>query len=468
MKLWGGRFEKETEDIVHSFSSSLPFDRRLAPYDVKVSEAHAQALEECGVLTAREAESISEALRAIKEELEQGTFPFGEDEDIHSAVERVLVERLGDSGAKLRTARSRNDQVVADLRLYVMDTSIALCQRLASLMEVILEQADRNMEIVMPGFTHLQPAQPVLLSHHLLAYFEMFSRDTERLMAARQQADRCPLGSGALAGVGYALNREMLSEQLGFSSLTANSMDAVSDRDFVADFLYACSLAAVHLSRLAEEMILWSSPAFGFMQLDESYATGSSIMPQKVNPDVAELARGKTGRIVGHMFSLLMMLKGIPLAYNRDLQEDKEGLFEAADQLDGMLMAMAGFLASATFDAGKMSEAAGEGFIVATDLADYLVRKGMPFLKAHQAAGKLVRLCVEKETALEDLPLSDFSKLEPMVGEDVYDHLTPRACVEARDVPGGTAPPRVQSALEEARHWLRERRDHWLSDYLRP
>jgi len=467
MKLWGGRFEKETEEKVHSFSSSLSFDRRLAPYEVKVSMAHAQALVECGVLTAEEAEGIIRALREMEVELEKGTFPFADDEDVHSAVERVLVERLGESGAKMRAARSRNDQVVADLRLFVMDATVAMCHRLAGLMEALLEQAEKNLGLIMPGFTHLQPAQPVLFSHHMLAYFEMFARDIDRMEAARRQADRCPLGSGALAGVTFKLNRELLAEQLGFGALTANSMDAVSDRDFVADFLYACCMASVHLSRLAEEMVLWSSPRFGFMSLDEAYATGSSIMPQKANPDVAELTRGKVGRMLGHLVTLLTVLKGLPLAYNRDLQEDKEGLFDAVDQLAGMLEVMAGALLTASFHAERLAEAAAEGYPNATDLADYLVRKGLPFLKAHQVAGKLVRLCMEKGTALEALPLEEYRKMETTVEEDVYDHLTLEAVVKARDLPGGTAPSRVEEALREARRWLEEKRDNWITGYLR-
>ena len=468
MKLWGGRFEKETEDLVHAFSSSLSFDRRLAPYDLKVSEAHVLALEECGVLTPDEREQVISALRVMKEEMEQGTFPLSDDEDIHTAVERVLVERLGDTGARLRAGRSRNDQVVAGLRLYLMDESVRLCQRLMNLMEVILEQAEGNLGVVMPGFTHLQPAQPVLLSHHLLAYFEMFKRDLGRLVEARRRMDRCPLGSGALAGVTFPLNREMLAEELGFSEVTANSIDAVSDRDFVADFIYACSMIAMHLSRLAEEIILWSTPRFGFINLDEAYATGSSIMPQKANPDVAELVRGKTGRIMGHLVSVLTMLKGLPLAYNRDLQEDKEGLFDAVDQLSSMLVVIAGALASAAFDAERLRGAAGEGFTNATDLADYLVRRGVPFLEAHGVVGKLVRLCMEMGIELKELPLEEFQRLDPRVGKDVYDHLSLDTCVRARDLPGGTAPARVEQAVEEARHWLEAERERWLSNYLRP
>jgi argininosuccinate lyase len=454
MKLWGGRFEKETEELVHTFSSSLSFDQRLAPYDLKVSEAHALALEECGVLSAEEREGIVSALREMRDEIQRDVFPFRDDEDIHTAVERVLVERLGDTGAKLRAGRSRNDQVVADLRLYLIDVSSRIGRRLLDMIEVLLDQAEANLGTVMPGFTHLQPAQPVLLSHHLLAYFEMFKRDYERMKDAKPRLDLCPLGSGALAGVTFRLNREMIAEELGFGGTTSNSMDAVSDRDFVADHLYLCSMASVHLSRLAEEIILWSTPRFGFISLDEAYTTGSSIMPQKSNPDVAELVRGKVGRMIGHLVSMLTVLKGLPLAYNRDLQEDKEGLFDASEQLVSMLEVTARTLASATFDSECLREAAGEGFPNATDLADYLVRKGVPFLQAHESVGKIVRLCIARGSSLEEISLADYRELEPRIEGDIYEHISLDACIQARDLPGGTATSRVEGALAAARAWL--------------
>jgi len=456
MKLWGGRFEKETEGLVHAFSSSLSFDRRLAPYDLAVSEAHALALEGCGVLSEGERKSIVSSLREIRDELEEGTFPFGDDEDIHSAVERTLVERLGDTGAKLRAGRSRNDQVAADLRLYLADTSARLGQRLKELMRSILEQAEANLGAIMPGFTHLQPAQPVLLSHHLLAYFEMFKRDALRMEEARHHLDCCPLGSGALAGVTFPLDREMIADELGFGTISANSMDAVSDRDFVADHLYACAMTAVHLSRLAEELVLWATSPFSFVALDEAYTTGSSIMPQKANPDVAELVRGKAGRVIGHLVALMVTLKGLPLSYNRDLQEDKEGLFDATDQLGSMLEVAARALVTATFNSERMREEAAVGFTNATDLADYLVRKGVPFLRAHESAGRLVRICLDRDVRLEELPLQDFKGVEQLIGEDVYGHLSLEACVKARDLPGGTSPAQVEKALSSARAWLGE------------
>lgn len=460
MKLWGGRFEKETEGTVHDFTSSLSFDRRLAPYDLKVSEAHALVLRECGVLSPEEHEAVVDALRRMREELEEGTFPFRDDEDVHTAVERTLVERVGSAGARLRAGRSRNDQVAADLRLYLMDESDALCRRLLELMSCLLDKAEENLGAVMPGYTHLQPAQPVLLSHHLMAYFEMLRRDVERLEQARARMDRCPLGSGALAGVTFAIDRALLAEEAGFSDITLNSMDAVCDRDFAADFLYASALIAVHLSRLAEEMVMWANPRFGFLIMDEAYATGSSLMPQKANPDVAELVRGKAGRMIGHLVSLLVVLKGQPLTYNRDLQEDKEGVFDAVDQLRSMLEVMAGALRTASFDRERMAEAAREGYMNATDLADYLVEKGIPFLRAHEIAGMAVRLCLQKGVGLEELPLEEYQKLEGSIGEDVYRRLSLEACMNARDVPGGTAPSRVEEALKEARSWLDKRRPY--------
>lgn len=466
MKLWGGRFDKETEERVHSFTASLSFDRRLARYDLKVSMAHARALEECEVLSREERQGVVEALTVMDREIEEGTFPFADDEDIHSAVERVLVERLGDTGARLRAGRSRNDQVAAGLRLYLMDESARAGHYLMDLMKALLDQAQINLGAVMPGYTHLQPAQPVLLSHWVLAYFEMFKRDLDRLDEAGRRADSCPLGSGALAGVTFPLDRDGLAEESGFSTVSANSMDAVSDRDFAADFLYSASMIMVHLSRLAEEMVLWSNPRFGFLVWDEAYATGSSIMPQKANPDVAELARGKAARAMGHLLSLLAMLKGQPLTYNRDLQEDKEGLFDGVDQLASALEVMAGALASSSFDVERMREAAAEGYTNATDLADYLVRKGVPFLEAHAAAGGLVRLCMERGKALEELSLEEFRGLHDRVEEDVYLHLSVEQCVRARDLPGGTAPDRVEEAIREARRWLDSERERRLSGYL--
>lgn len=462
MKLWGGRFEKEVDRAVHRYSSSLAYDRRLAPYDIRVSMVHAAALEGCGVLSAQEKEEVVRALRRMEEELEEGTFPFAEDEDIHSAVERVLVERLGGTGAKLRTARSRNDQVAADMRLYVMDEATRLARRVVRLMETLLQRAEEHLDVPLPGFTHLQPAQPLLLSHQLMAYFHMFGRDLARFEEARGRADSCPLGSGALAGVTFPLDRGMMAEELGFSGITANSVDAVSDRDFVLDLLFAAVTTAVHLSRMAEDFIFWCNPSVGFLRLDEAHATGSSIMPQKANPDVLELARAKAGRAAGHLLSLVMVLKGLPLAYNRDLQEDKEGLFDAVDQLHASLEVMTGLVATAVFDTVRMRGSALAGYANATDLADYLVRRGVPFLEAHRRVGVLVRRCLERGIELVDLTLEEMQEVEPLVGEDVYEHISLEGCLRARDLPGGTAPSRVEEEIGKARRWLKERRAYWL------
>ena len=466
MKLWGGRFEKETDRLVFSFTQSLSFDRRLLPYDIRVTRAHARVLGECGVLDPAEMERVLRLLEELEGEAERGEFGFSGEEDVHTAVERRLVERLGETGGKLRTARSRNEQVSADLRLMVMEECGQLLQLLGRLMEVILEKAEDYLGAVMPGYTHLQPAQPVLLSHHLLAYFEMFKRDAGRFLQARRSADACPLGSGALAGVTFPLDRRLMAEELGFSGITANSMDAVSDRDFVLDFLHACVMVMSHLSRLGEEVVLWCSPAFGFAVLDEAFATGSSMMPQKMNPDVAELVRAKGGRVLGSYVALAQVLKGLPLTYNRDLQEDKENLFDALDQVKRCLRVMAEMLSTMEFRTDRMREAAGEGYTNATDLADYLARKGLPFLRAHEVAGRLVRLCHERGIGLAELPLEDYRRVEPAVEEDVYEAISLDKCVEARDLEGGTAPSRVEEALREARDWLEGEMEKWVGGYL--
>jgi argininosuccinate lyase len=462
MRLWGGRFSGEMGEDTLAFTASLRFDKRLWPYDLAVTRAHAVALQECGVLSGDELEAVLGALDGIEAELESGGFVFQEeDEDIHTALERALVEKAGEAGARLRTARSRNDQVAADMRLYVKKEATAAARLLLGLCQALLEQAEANLGVLMPGFTHLQPAQPVLLSHHLHAYLEMFRRDLERLGEARRRADVCPLGSGALAGVTFPLNRRLIADELGFAHISANSMDAVSDRDFLVDLVYALSMAAVHMSRLCEELVLWSSPQFGLVEPDDAYATGSSLMPQKKNPDVAELMRGKSAQAMGVLQQLLAMLKGLPLAYNRDLQEDKEATFALVDGMKSGMRALAGMVATLTFDAARMREMADRGFLNATDLADYLVRKGLPFLQAHEAAGKVVRACLLRGVRLEDLALEELSSMEPRIEADVFDHLRPEAAVEARDLHGGTATRQVRSALQEARSWLEEEAEAW-------
>lgn len=453
-KLWGGRFEKEMDAEVHAFGASIPVDRRLYRQDVAGSIAHATMLARQGILSEAEGTTLVQGLRQILEEVESGAVtPDLRWEDIHSFVESRLRELVGDVAGKLHTARSRNDQVALDARLFARSSLKELASRLAALQRVLLDLAEARLGVVMPGYTHLQRAQPVLLSHHLLAYFEMFQRDLERLRDCYRRTNVMPLGSGALAGVTYPLDRQFVADQLGFDALSRNSMDAVSDRDFLVEQTAALSLVMAHLSRFAEEVILWSTEEFGFLALDDGYSTGSSIMPQKKNPDVAELIRGKTGRVYGSLLALLTTLKGLPLTYNKDLQEDKEQFFDAVDTVSTCLRMFAGMLATARFREDRMRQVAGGGFSTATDVADYLVRKGLPFRRAHEVVGRLVRHCLEQGCDITDLPLADLQGFSPLFQEDVYS-VTVDSSVQARDVPGGTAPNRVREALAESRRLL--------------
>jgi len=436
---------------VLEYTASIPFDRRLALYDIKGSIAHARMLARQGIISDKDAELIVMGLGRIREEIEGGRFEFKlELEDIHLNIEARLTERIGEAGRRLHTARSRNDQVSTDLRLYAKDAGKDTVALLKALQTALLDQAQRHLETPMPGYTHLQRAQPVLLAHHLLAYVEMLQRDRERFQQAQARADVLPLGSGALAGVAYPVDRDFLARELGFSRISRNSLDAVSDRDFVVDYLAAAALAMVHLSRLAEELTLWCSAEFGFVELDDAYATGSSIMPQKKNPDVAELARGKTGRVLGHLTGTLAMLKGLPLAYNKDLQEDKEALFDSVDTLQATLDTLAGMVATLRFHPERLAAAAGEGAILATDLADYLVRKGVAFREAHGLVARLVKEATARGKSLSELGLADYRAISDHFGEDVL-RVSVASSLAARDVPGGTAPRRVQQALAEAR-----------------
>ncbi len=467
MRLWGGRFSGELDSRALEFTASLPFDHRLYPYDIAVSKAHASALAECGILEEEELARVLGALEDIQEEMEEGTFTFlPDDEDIHTAVERALVEKVGEAGQKLRTARSRNDQVAADMRLYLKKESAVLCQHLLDVAETLIERAEENLGALMPGFTHLQPAQPVLLSHHLLAYVEMLRRDVSRFHDGYRRMNVSPLGSGALAGVTLPLNREAMADELGFATISANSIDAVSDRDFVAEFSFDLALAAVHLSQLCEELIIWSNPLFDFVTLDDAFATGSSIMPQKKNPDVAELIRGKTSSAIAVLVKTLTLLKGLPLAYNRDLQEDKEALFHLIDETKKGLRAMEGMLSTLIFNTANMERVTREGFLNATDLADYLVGKGLPFLQAHHVAGRAVLLCQKKDIQLEELSLEEFRELHPAIDEDVYEKISIQAAVEARNLPGGTSLQSVKNNLESSRNWLKEEREAWREALL--
>ncbi|MDR1322587.1 MAG: argininosuccinate lyase [Gracilibacteraceae bacterium] len=452
MKLWGGRFEKDTDALVEDFHSSISFDRRLYEQDIAGSIAHAAMLGRAGVLTPEEAERIIAGLRSVREDIAQGKAELEKGaEDIHMNVEKLLTERVGSVGKKLHTGRSRNDQVALDLRLFLRAETDKTKDLLAALTEALLALAEEHAETWAPGYTHLQKAQPITLGHHFMAYAAMFLRDMDRLTDARRRMNYSPLGSGALAGTTFPLRREEVARELDFAGVTLNSLDGVSDRDFALEFLAAAALVMMHLSRLSEEIILWSSGEFGFISLDDAYATGSSIMPQKKNPDVAELVRGKTGRVYGDLFALLTVMKGLPLAYNKDLQEDKESVFDAVDTAQKCLLTMAPLLRTMTVHKERLAAEAKKGFMNATDLADYLARKQVPFREAHAIVGRLVLLCGQKGCALEDLPLAELQAAAAEIEEDVYDALSLETCVRARCVPGGPAPEAVRAAIGAAR-----------------
>jgi len=456
-KPWKGRFKGSTSDILEKFSESVSFDRELYPQDIRGSIAHARMLGKKGIIPGEDARIIIEGLEKILSELDEGAQPWQiQLEDVHMNIESLLAERIGQAAGRLHTARSRNDQIALDLRLYIRETSEFLCDSTVRLLHVILARAEEQFGVLLPGYTHLQRAQPVLLSHHLLAYFEMLRRDHMRFSSFHEILDQSPLGSGALAGAGYPIDREMTAMELGFGDITRNSMDAVSDRDFAAQFLFDASLCQIHLSRLAEEIVLWSTSEFGYLTLPDEFSTGSSMMPQKKNPDPAELVRGKTGRTIGNLTSLLVVLKGLPMAYNRDLQEDKEPVFDSAKTVLGSLEVMAGLIKGLGFKKDRMEAAAKDGLLAATDLADYLVEKGIPFREAHEVTGNLVALCVERGVSLADLPLEEMRSRCDIINVDIYRILTADASVARRDNPGGTAPDRVRKALEEAREWLRQ------------
>ncbi len=454
-KPWQGRFSESTDALVEAFSASLRFDRRLYRQDIAGSIAHATMLERVGVLSEAERAAICAGLEAIRADIEAGRFRWrAELEDVHMNIEAALTERIGEAGKKLHTARSRNDQVATDVRLYVREAIDTLRARLRALQEAIIELAEREAETVMPGFTHLQTAQPVTFGHHLLAWFEMLARDDERLADCRRRANRMPLGAAALAGTTFPVDRALTAELLGFEAPCANSLDAVSDRDFAVELVAACALAMVHLSRMSEELVLWCSAPFGFVEPGDAFCTGSSIMPQKKNPDVPELVRGKSARVIGDLQALLVLMKGQPLAYNRDNQEDKEPLFDAIDTLGACLEVFAAMLPTLRVDRARMREEAGRGHATATDLADYLVRRAVPFRDAHAIVGQAVRLADERGCDLADLPLAELRGLCPAIEADVYQYLTVEGSVAARAHPGGTAPARVREAIAAARERL--------------
>jgi len=438
------------------YTASIAYDRRLYRDDIAGSIAHARMLAKQGIIAGDDAESIVRGLDEIRDEIERGDFPFREElEDIHLNIEARLREKIGEAAGRLHTARSRNDQIATDMRLFVMEACDDAVERIRGLQTALLDLADSNGDLIMPGYTHLQRAQPVLFAHHLLAYFEMLDRDAGRFRDCRLRADELPLGAGALAGVPYPLDREFVASELGFSRVSRNSIDAVADRDFVVEFQAAAAAAMMHVSRLAEEIVLWSSDEFGFVRLPDTFATGSSIMPQKRNPDVAELARGRTGRVYGNLMAILTTLKGLPLAYNRDLQEDKQPLFDTVDTLLGTLEVLTALLPALEVSTERMEAGASGSYALATDLADYLVRKGVPFREAHQAVAELVRYAEGEGKSLSGLSLEEYRRFSPLFDHDVL-ALDVRASIAARDVPGGTAPSRVAEALKLARERLKE------------
>ncbi len=447
MKLWGGRFTKETNQLVHNFNASISFDQKFYHQDIEGSIAHVKMLAKQGLLTDEDKDKIVKGLMEIREDLESGALVItGEHEDIHSFVEAVLTERIGDAGKRLHTGRSRNDQVALDMKLYTRDEIDELSSLVEGLLSEFLKLMEENLDTYMPGFTHLQKAQPITLAHHLGAYFEMFDRDHSRLHDIKKRMNYCPLGSGALAGTTYPLDREYTAELLGFTGPTLNSMDSVADRDYLIELLSALSTIAMHLSRFCEEIIIWNTNEYRFVEIDDSYSTGSSIMPQKKNPDIAELIRGKTGRVYGALVSLLTTMKGIPLAYNKDMQEDKELAFDAIDTVKGCLALFTGMISTMTFRKDVMEASAKNGFTNATDAADYLVNHGVAFRDAHGIVGQLVLFCIEKGIALDDMSLEEYKAISPVFEEDIYEAISLKTCVEKRmtiGAPGQEAMKRV-------------------------
>lgn len=456
-KPWGGRFSQQTASSVEAFTASIHYDARLFKHDIAGSRAHARMLARQGLLTEAECESILQGLGSIEKEIEAGSFQFRPElEDIHMNIEKSLVEKIGEAGKKLHTARSRNDQVALDLRLYLRQQATETIRLLGEVQQGFLSLARKYLGAIMPGYTHLQRAQPVLIAHHMLAYFEMFNRDRDRMADCLKRINVMPLGAAALAGSPLPIDRHSVAAELGFPAITANSMDTVGDRDFAVEFLAACSLIQIHLSRLSEELVLWTSTEFSFVELADAYCTGSSIMPQKKNPDIPELIRGKSGRVIGNLVTLLTVLKGLPLTYNRDLQEDKEPVFDTVDTVQHSLAITAELLANLNFNAERMRDACNAGFMTATDLADYLVCKNMPFRQAHSVAGRAVAYCVEQGKDLADCSLVELKEFSEIIEEDIFSVLTVEGSANSRVSHGGTALSRVEKAIEEAENRLRQ------------
>jgi argininosuccinate lyase len=452
LRPWGGRFREAADPTAEKFTASLAFDRRLWPHDLTGSEAWARALSRAGLLSAAELETILEGLAQVRGELEGDTFPFRPElEDIHMNIERRLQEKIGPLGGKLHTGRSRNDQIAVDERLYLKATVDHVVEGLRAVQQALIDRAAETLDVAMPGYTHLQRAQPILLAHYLLAYVFMLARDRERFGSCRGRADVLPLGSGALAGAAFPVDRAALAADLGFANVSPNSLDAVSDRDYILEFLAAAAIFGMHASRLAADLTLWATAEFGFVEFADAFATGSSIMPQKKNPDVAELIRGKSGRLFGNLVAVLTTMKGLPLAYNSDMQEDKEPLFDSVDTLDGILRVLPPLLSSLSFDRARMRQAAATHFSTATDLADYLVRKGLPFREAHAIVGQIVRYGLDQGKGLETMTPDELRRFSPLIDDDVGAAVTLEASLAARAVPGGTAPEAVRRSLDVAR-----------------
>ncbi len=456
-QLWGGRFTKETDQLVYNFNASISFDQKFYRQDILGSMAHVKMLAKQGILTDEEREQILDGLKGILKDVESQKLKITDQyEDIHSFVEANLIERIGDAGKKLHTGRSRNDQVALDMKLYTREEVAAVDELLNEFLKTLLKIMEENLETYMPGFTHLQKAQPITLAHHIGAYFEMFKRDRFRLYDIYQRMNVCPLGAGALAGTTYPLDRDYTAKLLNFKGPTLNSIDSVADRDYLIEFLSALSTIMMHLSRFSEEVILWNSNEYQFIELDDAYSTGSSIMPQKKNPDIAELVRGKTGRVYGALISLLTTMKGLPLAYNKDMQEDKELTFDAIDTVKGCISLFHGMIATAKFNKKVMEDSAKHGFTNATDAADYLVNHGVPFRDAHGMVGQLVLRCLEKKISLDQLPLKEWKEICPVFEEDIYEAISLKTCVERRITIGAPGKKAMEKVIEEEKKYLQE------------
>ena len=456
-KLWGGRFSKTTDEMINEFQASIGFDRRMYREDIAGSLAHAAMLAKVGILSEEDRAAIEKGLKDILAQIEHGDFDFSVAlEDIHMNIEKRLTDAIGDAGSRLHTARSRNDQVALDTHLFVRHAVVDVMAHIRALQQALAESAAQHRDVIMPGYTHLQRAQPILFSHHLMAYFGMLARDFERFQGVYARTDIMPLGAGALAGTTLPIDRQFVAQRLHFERIYTNSLDAVSDRDYILEFLSAASILMVHLSRLSEEIILWCSREFSFVELDDAHCTGSSMMPQKKNPDVSELVRGKTGRVVGHLMAMLMAVKGLPLAYNKDLQEDKEGLFDTIDTVKFSLAVYAQLIRGMKLREDVMRHAVEADYSNATDLADYLVRKGVPFRKAHAVAGQAVAQCIARGIYLADLPIADYQQLSPLFAEDIYDAISPETCVSCRNSYGGTSYEQAEMQLEAAKNLMME------------